>query len=149
MSDVLYSVDEWNKALESAENNYFDGTDAEAESGPLAAWLCEQYTHDKVSQDSEVLEAVINVLEDQGYDAFSPETYMTVLLSYRGETMASFRHLVQEYMVEQYGFDGSTPGDPDEDDYRKWYLDHCRNDDEVYTGVASGSGYYWFLKNSW
>lgn len=149
MSDVLYAFDEWNNALDVAEANDFDAVDAEQEGGPMAAWLCELYTHPKVNKNSEVLEAVINVIQDGGHDAFSSETYMTVLLSYRGETMTSFRHLVQEYMDKSYAFTGRFPGNPDEDDYKEWYLANCRNDNKVYAEVSSGSSLHWFIRSQW
>ena len=149
MSDILYSVDEWNNALEAAENNEFDPVDSENDGGPLAGWLAEQYTHEKVGQDAEKLEAVISVLENEGHDEFSSETFMTVLLSYRGETETSFHTLVEIHMEENYGFSGSLPGNPGEDELESWYFDNVANGSETYTSVASGSAFYWFDKAKW
>lgn len=149
MSNIMYTISEWYSALDSAEVNDFDPVDSGEDHGPLAAWLCEQYTHEKVNQNGEILEAVISVLEGEEHEAFSPETFLTVLLSYRGDTETSFRTLVEEHLEETYDFAHSLPGNPSEDDYRKWYLDHCRSEGEVYTGVTSGSGFFWFDTNKW
>lgn len=149
MSDIMYSVYEWYSALEAAEVNEFDPVDAGEDHGPPAAWLCEQYTHEKVNHNEEIMEAVISILDKEGHDAFSPETFMTVLMSHQGESETSFKVLFDEHMSDIYGFKGDLPGYADEEDYRDWYLDHCRNDDEVYAEVASGNVLHWFKKNTW
>ena len=149
MSDILYTVDEWNNALESADIHEVDPLASETDGGPLAGWLSEQYTHDKVGNDAEILEAVINVLENEGHDAFSPETFFTVLLSYRGDTETYFRTLVENYMEENHGYTGSLPGNPDDDALKQWYFDNCASENETYASVASGSSLYWFDKGQW
>lgn len=149
MSDVLYTVYEWNNALEAAEINEFDPVDSENDGGPLAGWLSEQYTHDKVGKDAEILEAVVNVLENEGYDTFSPETFFTVLLSYRGETETDFRILVENYMEENHGYTGSLPGNPDDDALEQWYFDNVATEGETCASVSSGSSLYWFDKSQW
>lgn len=149
MSDVMYSINEWNKALESADNNSFDSVDSGAEYGPLASWLCEQYTQEKVGQDPDILEAVLNVLENHGYDKFSPELFLTVLGTYRGETNSSFEVLVYEHMEESFGFTARFPGNPGEDDHRGWYIENCCNKEDVFAEVASGSSFHWFCRMGW
>lgn len=149
MSDIPYTIDDWNNALEAAENNDFDPVDSEQGDGPLAGWVAEQYTHPKVNKNVEVLEAVINVLQQHSHEPFSTKMFMTVLLSYTGDTQTCFRFLVEDHMSEVYNFNGPFPGNPGEDEYKKWYLANCCNEGEVYAEVASGSGLYWFDRNQW
>lgn len=88
--DVPYTADEWRMALEAAEMYNFDSVVAGEKFGPLAAWLADEYTEDKVDRDTDRLRAVIDALTGAGHDAFTPEMFHTVVLSARSERTDDF-----------------------------------------------------------
>lgn len=80
MSDVRYSRDEWDGALEAAELWEFCPTDSGERHGPLAQWIADQVIdHDKVDRDPELITAAFDRLTENGEDEFSPERLIDVL----------------------------------------------------------------------
>lgn len=146
-----YNKDEWDAALEAAETAEWDPIDAGEQHGPLAQWLCDQVIdHEKVARDSDRIEAAITVLADSDELEFSPERLITVLDSYRGETVDNFRTLAEEY-AEENGYQLAFVGEkaPTDDDYLQWYLNHGVSDGEVFAPIAAGGTLHWFDSNKW
>lgn len=86
MSDMQYTRDEWDSALESAELFEWDSIDAGEKHGPLAQWLCDQaIDHDHVERDPEIIAAAFEALGAGGETEFSPEQLIDTLNSYRGD----------------------------------------------------------------
>ena len=80
MSDVRYSRDEWDGALEAAELWEFCPVDSGEKHGPLAQWIADQVIdHPKVDRDPELIIAAFDRLTESGEDEFSPERLIDVL----------------------------------------------------------------------
>lgn len=150
MSDVKYSRDEWDGALEAAELHEWDSIDAGEQHGPLAQWLCDQVIdHKNVDRDEQRIEAAFIALTERGEDEFSPERLIDVLNSWRGETVDDWGVLADEY-AEENGKELIFPGySATEDDYRKWYADNAISDGEIYVSTSVGGTLYWFDTNKW
>jgi hypothetical protein len=150
MSDVRYSRDEWDNALEAAEIAEWDSIDAGEQHGPLAQWLCDQVIdHDKVERDSERIEAAFVALTENDEDEFSAERLIDVLNSYRGETVSDWRTLAEEHAEETGTTLAFVGGTPTADDFEKWYADNAINDGEVCAETSAGGTLYWFDSNKW
>lgn len=148
--DVNYSKTEWDGALEAAETADWDPVDAGEQHGPLAQWLCDQVIdHGKVNRDDGIIEAAIAVLANKGEAEFSPERLITVLDSYRGETVDDFRTLAEEYADENGYKIVPIGGESTEADYQRWYLNHGVIEGEVYAPVSVGGTLHWFDSNTW
>ncbi|QBZ72203.1 hypothetical protein SEA_KRADAL_317 [Streptomyces phage Kradal] len=150
MSDVRYSRNEWDNALEAAESFDWDSIDAGEQHSPLAQWLCDQVIdHAKVERDEQRIEAAFAVLTERGEDEFSPERLITVLESYRGETVDDWRTLAEEY-AEENGIEMVfLNGTPTEDVYHAWYAANGIREGEVCAPSSVGGTLYWFDTNKW
>lgn len=150
MNDFTYSRDEWDAALEAAETVEWDSIDAGEQHGPLAQWICYQTIgHYKVERDDQRIEAAFAVLTERGEARFSPDRLITVLNSYRGDTVDDFRTLAEEY-AEENGIElVFLGGEPTEHDYHQWYMGHGVAGGEVYAATSAGGTLYWFDSNKW
>jgi hypothetical protein len=149
--ETKYTLNEWRMALDIAEINDFNGVTSGREGGPLAAFLCEMFTRGPVGGDSDLLEAVINVIEEDGGTVrFSQKRFRTVLKSSRGDTVADFEALTAKYLQKNHGISLEyLPGNPDADDFKTWYLRNAVSETKTYTEVTSGGSFYWFDRTKW
>lgn len=148
MTEILYTIDEWNNALEECKINEWNEEDTEQEVGTLGFVLCDAYTGEKVDGDETILEAVVDVLSEEGHDAISTETFFTVLLSYSGETSSDWEELGREYAKEIYGIE-DFPGEPTMDHWEQWFLRNGRSETEVWVETDAGGTFHWFDKAKW
>ena len=100
MSDLAYSNQEWLDAYEQAEINEFtDGPDLH--DWPLSQFMCGMAdTNETVKEDPRIMQALINMLETEGIDKFSPEFFITVLGTANGVTVDDFQELAVEHARE-------------------------------------------------
>lgn len=147
--DVRYELDYWRDALEAAEFRDWCPTDSLEKHGPLAQWLCnEVIDHEKVDRNREVVEAAFDALKGKGEVEFGPERLMTVILSYRGDTVDDWRTLAEEHAEENGAELVFLGGRASEEEYRRWYLAR-QPEGEVYVPTSAGGTLYWFDSNKW
>jgi hypothetical protein len=160
MSDVTYSAAEWQLNIEQAGIASWNEDDPDLVDYPLAQWICKQpypEANDKHGRTDTglLMEAVANVLEDEGFEEFSPETFLSVLHSFNGETSNDFFTLVRENLHDEQGvaehlLDTTIKGIGDSDEAMvAWYMKNGVADGEVYTETNAGGTAYWFKKNEW
>lgn len=151
VNDILHTREEWDSALEAAETAEWDPVDAGEQHGPLAQWICDRVIgHEKVERDHRRIEAAFVALTEHGETEFSPERLVTVLNSFRGETVDDWRTLAEEYADESgYKIAFIGGGEPTEHDYRQWYMGHGVAPGEIYAPTSAGGTLYWFDSNRW
>ncbi len=147
-----YYRNEWDNALEAAEGADWDPIDAGEQSGPLAQWICDEVIdHVNVGRDDRRIEAAFNLLTGRGEEPFSADRLITVLGSWRGETVDDWQILAKEYAETDYTGE-DNPADTNwkgfrfMDDYRRWFLNNGVTDGEAHIGSTPGM-LYWFDLN--
>jgi hypothetical protein len=157
-----YSVQDWRDAAEAAEEWGACPIDTEENTpgapGQLGTWLCnEVYGNEVVGEGNEAQEptegiiyGAIGALESVDLPEFSPALLLTVLSTYRGETVDDFRVLAEEY-AEENGIElVFLGGEPSEDDYHKWYAENGIAEGEVCAPTQPGGTLVWFNRgNKW
>lgn len=154
MSDTSYTIDAWEDSFGSAEESNFIVLNEFKREDPLAEFLCEQHSkNSNVSDDPEILLAVINILASFEYESFSMNQFTGVLQSFRGKTGNDFKVLVEDYAREN-GDDslGELVRHGISDEYAEhWYLKYNINegDEEVFIDTDTSDSFYWFAKAKW
>lgn len=148
MSDLNYSIQEWKDAYEQAEIDGFADS-SELHDWPLSQFMCGLVDSDeKVKAEPEILLGVINALDSEGFDGFSPEFMVTVLGTTKGSTEDNFQALSEQYIKDTYcGPDSALESIMDldgEDDWEMWYIDNVLGSSEVYGVVESSGKLFWF-----
>lgn len=156
MSDnVTYGLDYWRDALEAAGIESWCPTDSLEKHGPLAQWLClDVIDHEKVGRNEAIIEAAFEALKEKDETEFSAERLMTVVLSYRGETVDDFEQLAREYARDDYtGPDNPEDNDWEgfntEADFEKWFVAWGQTEGEICVTTEGGGTLYWFNTHQW
>lgn len=156
LSDFLYDLPEWRDSLEQAECADWKGDDPDLVDWPLAKWLCDlKDSNEFVAADTDIISAIINLLDLEGVGSFSPDFINKVLASEKGKANSSFEDLCWEHTEDNYHPGDS--GDPREElealvaerDFEKWYKDNVQLPSEVCAEASSGGTLYWFNKSRW
>lgn len=157
MSDVAYGISEWRTSYEQAEIAEWDAKSSDLQDWPIAQWMCGLVqTDETVKKDPEIMEAAINLLDEEGHnDGFSPEFFSKVLRSEKGKTGSSFEELCWEHADENYN--PGEPGDPrqefesfvTDDDFESWYRNNVMLSHEVCAEPSVGGTLFWFNKDRW
>lgn len=155
MSNPQHSIQEWKDSYDQAEIAMFREADPDLVDWPLAQFMCKTAdTRDVVAKDPLIMQAIINMVDSEGFDGLDPETFTTILGTANGTTKDDFQELVQEHIQEAYG--PEEEGRPDvtqfvsEDDWELWYRNHAMGPTEVYGDTIGGGTLYWFdRKDIW
>jgi hypothetical protein len=153
-----YALTEWAEALEAGREWEWCPIDTQENTpgaaGDLGCWLAENVIGwdmradgtnehcDHVTDD--MVEAVLNVLREDGHLTASGEDVKRVLSSYRGETGDDFRVLAEEY-AEENGY--KLVGLKTDGEFEQWYAENGIPDGEVCGELSVGGTLHWFNLN--
>jgi hypothetical protein len=111
----MYTQDDWQTALEAAQDNDFCPIDSRERHSELAAFIAEQYEHETVGRDETVLQAAIDAAARQ-FITWGSEEFTEILNSYIDErpgnvpaTHPGYIHIYDENNGTTYQFNRIRP----------------------------------------